>query len=121
MNMATTPGKAFYERQIDFLTKQDVEGLIKTQYHTDAVLVGFDFTRRGHAELIPHFKAYLANLGGIKLLSTDKFTEIDDAIFFEATVEVAAGQAVVYDVFTFKDGKAIRHFTGLKSFTPKQS
>jgi hypothetical protein len=118
--MSTTFGKAFYERQVAFLATQDINGLVEAQYHPDAVLVGFDFTVRGHTALREHFKNYLGHLGKITLLSTDKFTEIEDAIFFEATVETAIGEAVVYDVFTFKDGKAIRHFTGVKSVKPKQ-
>jgi hypothetical protein len=119
--MSTTPGKTFYDRQVTFLALQDIDGLIETQYHPDAVLIGFDFVRRGHAELREHFKNYLGQLGRIKLLSTDKFAEIEDAIFFEATVETNLGIAEVYDVFTFKDGKAIRHFTGLKSVRPKEN
>ena len=71
------------------------------------------------AALKQHFINYLGYLGKIKLLSTDHFAEIDDAIFFEATVETEIGIAVVYDVFTFKDGKAIRHFTGVKEVRPK--
>ena len=119
--MSTTPGKSFYNRQLAFLAQQDIPGLVDSQYHPDAVLVGFDFTVRGQAALREHFKNYLGHLGKIKLLSTDKFAEIEDAIFFEATVETDIGIAEVYDVFTFKDGKAIRHFTGLKAVRPKQS
>jgi len=119
--MSNTKGQDFYERQVDFLAKQDIEGLVTTQYHPDAVLVGFEFTIRGQDQLREHFKNYLGHLGKIKLLSTDQFAEIDDAIFFEATVETDIGEAQVYDVFTFKDGKAIRHFTGIKAVKPKQA
>jgi hypothetical protein len=119
--MSTTPGRAFYDRQIDSLARQDIDGLINNQYHPDAVMVGYDFVRRGHAELREYFKSYLGQLGKIKLLSTDMFAEIEDAIFFEATVETNLGVAQVYNVFTFKDGKAIRHFTGLKSVKPKEN
>lgn len=112
-------GREFYNRQAAFLASQDIDGLVETQYHPDAVLVGFEFTVHGHAALKEHFKNYLSHLGKIQLLSTDQFAEISDAIFFEATVETDVGEAVVYDVFTFLDGKAIRHFTGLKSVRPK--
>jgi hypothetical protein len=115
----TTPGKEFYDRQVAYLAEKNIGALIENQYHPDAVLVSFDTTVRGHAALKQHFKNYLDYLGQIKLLSTDKFAEIDDAIFFEATVETVHGIAVVYDVFTFKDGKAIRHFTGVKEVRPK--
>ncbi len=119
--MSTTPGKAFYDRQVALLAANDVEGLIDSQYHPDAILVGFEFTRRGRAELLEHFKGYMGHLGYIKLLSTDHFAEIEDAIFFEATVETQIGIAEVYDVFTLKDGKAVRHFTGIKAVRPKDA
>ncbi len=119
--MAQTQGRSFYDRQIEFLARQDIDGLIETQYHPEATLVGFDFTVHGHDALRQHFRNYLGNLGKIELVSTDHFAEIDDAIFFEATVNTAIGQAVVYDVFTFQDGRAIRHFTGVKSVRPNES
>jgi hypothetical protein len=116
--MDTTTGKAFYDRQVAFLEANDVEGLIHSQYAPDAQLVGFDLHVKGTEALIKHFHGYLEHLGGIKLVSTDKFMETEDAIMFEATVKVAAGTARVYDSFVFKNGKAIYHFTGLLGFTP---
>ncbi|MEZ4670614.1 MAG: nuclear transport factor 2 family protein [Anaerolineae bacterium] len=116
-----TAGKEFYDRQVAFLESGDVEGLINSQYHNDAVIISFDFTKRGHDALVQHFKEYLAHLGGLKLKSTDKFTETEDSIYFEATVTVGAGEAKVYDVFMLRDGKATHHFTGLISFIPKGS
>ena len=116
-----TPGRDFYDRQIKFLEEQDVEGLIENQYHPDAILVGFDDLKvQGKADLKTHFREYLDHLGSLKVLSTDKFAELEDAIFFEATVETDIGIAVVYDVFTLKDGKVFRHFTGVKSVQPKE-
>lgn len=117
--MSSTPGKQFYDRQIKYLEANDVPGLIANQYAEDGVIVGFGFTRKGQAALLEHFKNYMAQLGKIKLISTDNFTETDDSIFFEATVETAGGTAQVYDVFILNDeNKATHHFTGLKSFKP---
>ena len=114
----TSPGKAFYDRQVRFLEANDVKGLIASQYASDAELIGFDLHVKGTQALITHFTAYLANLGSIKLISTDKFMETDDAIMFEATIKVTAGVARVYDCFVLKNGKAINHFTGMLGFTP---
>ena len=113
-----TPGKIFYDRQVALLEAGDVPALIASQYHTDAVLTGFDLHVSGHDALVKHFTGYLAHLGGIKLLSTEKFMETEDSIMFEATVKVAAGVARVYDVFYMKHGKIARHFTGMLGFTP---
>jgi hypothetical protein len=113
-----TPGKAFYQRQLDFLGAKDIEGLVSSQYTPDAELVGFDFTVKGSQAQRRHFAAYLARLGDLKLISTDKFTETEDSIFFEATVKITGGVARVYDAFVLRDGQATHHFTGLLGFTP---
>jgi hypothetical protein len=63
-------------------------------------------------------EGYLERLGTLKLKSTDKFTETDDSIFFEATIITQLGEARVYDVFMLRDGKATHHFTGLISVSP---
>jgi hypothetical protein len=115
---ALTPGRAFYDHQVAFLEANDVAGLIASQYAPDAELVGFDLGVKGSQALSQHFTDYLARLGSIKLISTDKFMETEDAIMFEATIQVAAGVARVYDAFVLEDGKAIYHFTGLLGFVP---
>ncbi len=113
-----TPGRAFYNRQVAFLEANDVHGLIISQYNSYAELVGFDLHVKGSEALIKHFTGYLHSLGGIKLISTEKFMETENALMFEATVKVAAGVARVYDSFVLKDGKAAYHFTGMLGFTP---
>lgn len=112
-----TPGQTFYDDQIASLEAHDMDGIM-SHYTEDAQLVAFDFTMTGHAEIRPHFEGYLNMLGSMKLVSTDKFTETDDSIFFEATVQADIGLAKVYDVFVLRDGKATHHFTGVISITP---
>ena len=115
---SVTQGKAFYDRQVKFLEANDVAGLITTQYAPDAELIGYDLNVKGAEALVRHFTGYLAHLGSIKLVSTDKFMETEDAIMFEATIQVAAGLARVYDTFVLKNNQATYHFTGLLGFTP---
>ena len=117
--MAST-GKAFYEQQVAFLEAGDVDGLVEQQYNPDAQLIGFDYIVTGQAALRDHFRAYLQRLGGLELLSTDKFTETHDSIFFEATVRVGGGEARVYDAFVLDNGKISHQFTGLLGFTPME-
>jgi len=109
-----TPGKDFYQRQIAALEARDLDALL-TQYHSDATMIGFDFTVKGHAAIRKHMEGYLERLSPLKLQSTDKFTETEDAIFFEATIASRLGEARVYDVFILRDGKATHHFTGVIS------
>ncbi len=118
--MVDAPGKAFYNRHVIFLESKDIEGLITNQYAPDAELIGFDFAVKGHDALRKHFEGYLARLGDLKIMSTDKFTETEDSIFFEATVRIRGGEARVYDAFVLRDGKATHQFTGLLGFTPSK-
>ena len=114
MSTPVTPGRAFYDDQIRYLEAGDVDGLM-TQYHVDAVVVGFDFTVHGREAIHEHMRSYLQQLGSVKLKSTDRFTETEDSIFFEATMETASVEAKVYDVFMLRDGKATHQFTGVIS------
>jgi hypothetical protein len=113
-------GREFYDRQVAYLEADDADGVVENQYHPDAVLVAFDFTIRGRDALREHFRGYLDHLGGLRVKSTDKFTETEDAIFFEATAVTGLGEAKVYDVFMLRDGKATHHFTGIISVTPHE-
>jgi hypothetical protein len=117
--MSDNQFKAFYDRQIEFLANNDIDGLISNQYNTDAELVSFQNHIVGDPALREYFRGYVAGLGYIKLVSTDKYTETDNALFFEATVETAGGIARVYDVMILRDGKIAQHFTGLLGFTPR--
>lgn len=117
--MSTSFGRQFFDRQIEYLTKPDFDALVEQQYDPHAILVGFGFTIRGREALREHFKGYLARLGRLVLKSLDDYTEIEDAIFFGATVDTDQGRAKVYDIFVFKDGKAFRHFTGVISIESK--
>lgn len=116
--MTATSGRTFYDKQIRLLEAHDVDTLVNEQYHDDASLISFDVTRTGRDALRDHFHEYLRNLGSLKVLSTDRFTETDDAIFFEATVRTDHGIARVYDVFMMRDARVSHHFTGVISITP---
>jgi ketosteroid isomerase-like protein len=113
-----TSGQAFYNRQVALLEARDIDGLIATQYAPDAQVIGFDFAVKGQDALRKHFEGYLARLGNLQVVSTDRFAETEDTIFFEATVRITGGEARVYDAFVLHDGKATHHFTGLLGFTP---
>ena len=117
MTALSTPAQAFYDRQIAALESGDI-GKIAQQYRPDAQLLGFDLQVDGREAIHAHFGRYLANLGFIRLISTDRWAQTPDSLFFEATVQTAAGQARVYDVFVLEGDQASRHFTGLIAFTP---
>jgi hypothetical protein len=105
--------RQLYEAQIRYLQAADVDGLIDNQYTQDALLVSFDNQIRGNAALKEYFRGYLQVLGTIEVLSTDRFVETEDAVFFEATMRTNLGQARVYDAWVLRDGKIAYHFTGV--------
>lgn len=112
-----TAGQDFYQQQVAALEAQDIDALV-AQYHEDAVMVGFDFTARGHEAIREHLTGYLAKLGSLKLVSTDRFAETEDSIFFEATVHTPLAEAKVYDVFLLRGGRATHQWTGVISVSP---
>jgi hypothetical protein len=115
--------KAFYEKQLALLAEKDHVRLIDEQYTPDAQLLnpGNPGVIAGADALKAYFKEYIAHLGYIKLLSTDKYMEGPDSLMFEATVETAGGIARVYDVLVLRDGRISHHFAGLLGFTPHAS
>ncbi len=112
--MATTLGRTFYDEQLDYLADNDTDALVDNHYDRNGTIIGFDVVVTGTAALKQHFRNYMARLGYIKLVSTDKFAETPDSIFFECTVETKLGVVRVYDAFVLKNGKITHHFTGLK-------
>ena len=108
-----SPKRRLYDAQIEYLVAGDVEGLIDNNYTDDAQLVSFTNQIKGNAALKEYFKGYLQMLGKLEVLSTDKFVETDDSLFFEATVNTSMGQAVVFDAWVLRDGKISHHFTGV--------
>lgn len=112
-----TVGQHFYQQQVAALEAQDIDALV-AQYHEDAVMIGFDFTVRGQEAIRQHLTGYLARLGGLKLVSTDRFAETGDSIFFEATIHTPMAEAKVYDVFLLRDGRATHQWTGVISVSP---
>ena len=107
------PGRELYERQIRLLQAKDATRLVEEQYADDATLVSFQNVIRGGEALKEYFAGYLELLGDLELISTDKFRETGDSIFFEATVRTNFGLGRVYDAMVIRGGKIVYHFTGV--------
>ncbi|MDQ6695728.1 MAG: nuclear transport factor 2 family protein [Chloroflexota bacterium] len=110
--MDETAGWKFYRKQIRALESGNFDALME-QYSDDAQLVGFDFVVVGKEEIRRHMEEYLQRLGKLQLISTDKWSESGDTIFYEATLDTAEARARVYDAFVLRNGKATHHFTGV--------
>ena len=113
-----TAARRFYDDQIRYCETGDIAG-IRSHYTDDATLITFDDQVHGGDAIAAYFIGYLDRMTGLKVRSTDRFVETADTIFFEATIDLHAGVARVYDAFVLEDGRARYHFTGLLSFVPK--
>jgi len=109
-----TPGKQFYQRQVQCLITKDVDRLVDENYQDDAVLTSASSTVRGKLALKKHFHNYLDRVTIKEVKSTDVFVETEDTILFEATIETNYGISKVYDAIVLQDGKVAYHFTGVK-------
>ena len=100
MTESLTNGQKFYQKQLDFLYANDSEGLIDSNYDVDAVLHSFDHTIEGNRALKEYFKGYLEMLGSLKVISTDKWTETENTIFF---IDVSLRLSYPLSIFHFKE------------------
>jgi hypothetical protein len=105
--------RAFVDEQIAMLKAGDVDRLLASHYHPDALLVAGDRTISGHEALRAYFVRYVRDLGAFSVDSMDRFVAEADAILFEATVTSALGRVRVYDAFVLRDGRITHHFAGI--------
>ena len=110
----STSGRAFFNKQLEYLGTRAVDALIDDHYTEDALLISGDLIVRGRDALKAHFRGYLQQLGELKVESLDKFKETSDSIYFEATVTTDLGRARLFDGWVLRGGKIAYHFTGVK-------
>lgn len=104
-------GKEFLERQMAYLARGDIDGLMRDQYHEDAEMVTFEFTLKGREAIKKYMgetePAQAGRIYGIELTS---FAESDDCIMFTAIVNSEKmGPFVARDTLYMKEGKILRH------------
>lgn len=106
-----TPGQEFFQEQMDYMAKGDIDGLLLNHYHEDAEMVTFEFTLKGRKAL----KKYLtvdnpAKSGKVYSFTVNDFVESEDVIMFTATVNSEKlGTFIARDTFFLKEGKIYRH------------
>ena len=110
---ASSAGGRFLEAHLDFLARGDVEGLLRSHYWPDAVLVTPERVVAGHEALRAYFAAHLAALGDFSVESFDALSQGPDAILLEATMSSGLGRARVYDAFALRAGRITHHFAGM--------
>lgn len=114
-----TAGRRFFDAHMDYIGRNDVDGLVDDQYTSDAVLISpFDILDRppphivkGTRALKDFFRKYLAWQGSINVESIYDFAEIEDSISFQAKFTTQTGHWVVGDSWHLRDGKIDRHYS----------
>lgn len=109
-----TAGKLFYEEQVQYLLDKDVESLVEKHYHDNAVIVSFDHIVRGKDKIKNYFNQFLNSVTIERVTSTDNFTETEDTVMFEATVESNRGVIKTFDALVLESGRIRLQFTGVR-------
>jgi hypothetical protein len=113
-----TAARAFQSKQIEYLVKGDVDGLVAACYTTDARLHGFQFRAEGHAAIRDVLTLYLQRLSTLGGRTIDKFAAGENFIWLELTIDNPAGEPVkVYEVKFLRDGKINLQLYGLRQGT----
>lgn len=107
----------FLKEHMDYIAKNDIDGMLKAQYHNDAVLITFfDYKDakpphyiKGHTQLKKFFEEYLKTLGFMDVKSISELAETEDLISFQAVFDCQLGEKKVGDGLYLKDGKILRH------------
>jgi hypothetical protein len=101
----------FFQEHIEYITKGDIDGLVRDHYHDDAQLVTFEFVLKGKEAIKKYLKEDSPQRTGKVLgMSLDYFTTSDDVIMFKASVKTEKfGTIKADDAFYLKDGKILRH------------
>ncbi|QIP13203.1 nuclear transport factor 2 family protein [Spirosoma aureum] len=112
----------FQSKQIDYLVKGDVDGLVAACYTDDARLHGFQFRAQGRAAIKDVLTLYLQRLSTLGARTIDKFAAGKNYIWLELTIENPAGEPVkVYEVKFLRDGQIYLQLYGLRQGTVWQS
>ena len=106
-------GLDFYNKQLEYMTSGDLDGLMENHYHDDAEMVSFEFVLKGREAI----KKYIgedepAQAGKILSFETVHFAESDDVILFTAKVNSEKmGTFIARDALYLRDGKIARHIS----------
>jgi hypothetical protein len=109
--------KAFYDEQVALLAARNADELIEKHYAVDAEMIVLSgpepIIAKGAEAIRSLFSGYLEFVYR-GFISTEKFATTDDSIMFEATIDTVNGPTRIYDAMLLRDGKIIRHYSGLK-------
>jgi carbon-monoxide dehydrogenase small subunit len=108
-----TAHKVFYDRHLQRVLERDPDA-VGEDYTADAVLTTFEGVHAGRAAIVAFYRDYFGRHFEVEIMSTDRFVEMDDAFYVEATVRSGGTTNHVYNSFVIRDGQIDRQFAGVK-------
>jgi hypothetical protein len=104
-------GQEVYDRQLQYLLRGDIDGLLRDQYTDDCELVTFEFVLKGKEAIGQYLKVDSpAKSGKVLGLTTTHFVTTDDCVIFNAIVESEKlGRFIARDVLYIRDERIHRH------------
>jgi hypothetical protein len=115
----TTRGMELIDRYYATLAAGNVEALAEF-YSSDALVIRFDGTSTGMAEILEFFSKMYAEHGQYELHSLDQVTESGDVLMWDALVTTSKGIVQVTEVLVLDDdGKIRRHIPGFRGYWGK--
>lgn len=106
-------GNDFLKKQMEYLAKKDIDGLMKAHYHPDAEMITFEFILKGTEEIKKYLKEdNPAKAGEVLASEMTHFAASDDTIIFTAAVKTEKlGTFMARDALYLKDGKILRQIS----------
>jgi len=119
MTFKAGDGKAFFDRHMEYIGSNDMEGMVRETYTADATLYNaFPFLEvpppnviTGTENLIEAFKNYLDYQGEIGVVKLYNFLDSEEVISFQAQITSSkTGEWAVGDTWLMKENKIYKHF-----------
>ena len=104
-------------RQVEYLQRGDVQGLVNALYTEDARFDSFDVHAAGRDAVAGVIELYLRRTAGLGPRTIETFTAGRDYIWFELAMETAAGPVRTYEVKFLREGRTALELFGVKEGT----
>jgi len=104
-------------RQVEYLQRGDVQGLVKALYAEAARFDSFDVHAAGRDAIAGVIELYLRRTAGLGRRTIETFTAGRDYIWFELAMETPAGPVRTYEFKFLREGRIALELFGVKEGT----
>ena len=106
-------GLEVFQKQMGYIQRGDVDGMLRDQYTDDCEMVTFEFVLKGKEALSHYLKVDSpAKAGQIRGFKTVHLDATDDCVIFVAIVESEKlGRFIARDAFYLREDRIHRHIS----------